>query len=451
MATATAKGLYHQALLDVRRELVSQITASDADENVLIAKARDKRIIQSVQASATAAPGPQSKKEKAEQLVTQVLEAVRTDETKVEEFLQLLEECLLGHIATYIRGKLREYARRHEEAGKASAKLEPVRTEDSAFVEAVESCESNSVPQGGTVDNGSTAAQHQMATTDATSGTPFRPLSTGVVVVEQGHTDNLAVDTEAPVSAIADTQPHTDGPPSVTTSTVPVLPEVKRMEQENKDLQAQLAQKTSNEDCLKKELKRVQNEKEESEKKLAQTKMELETVKKEKESQIQALKAKIEELQSERESQNQKNAAEKEKYEGEIAMLKQKLKEEKIKYNQDKLSLTREIHALELKIEQMKTREKEMELQISEEEKKILIEKGKCAKLQVEVAEGKQKNAEMQAEATKASSQRRVDELEREVVKIRLEHRNSIDENEQLKEELSTLRKKEFETNPDTS
>ena len=453
----------YETLREVREELVSKIAASTADENVLIAKARDKGLIQSIQASAAVAPGHQSKREKAEQLVNQVLEGVRSDETKTEDFLQLLVECSFADVAAYLREMLREGAKRRDEDGKASPrdpspplrpgsgyghlpKLEAASNRDSAFTEMGE--EDNRGDDAICV----THTQHQLATDDTASGASFKRLTTGVVVVEQDHTDNLTVGSDSPVSAVADTQPHSEGPPAVSGSSVPVLPEVKQMEQENKDLQAQLAQKTSNEDSLQKELKKVQAEKEESEKKLAKTRMELET----KDSQIKQLKAKIERLESERQTERENNAAEKERYAGEIAMLKAQLQEKEAEYGKDQITLRQKIHDLELEIEKMNTREKEMKWRIAEEEKKVLMENQKVLMESQKVFQEKEKCAKLQVTLAEENSKRNVEEvqkLQQEIGRIKFEHQNSLNEiekmrvnnateNEQLKEELSTLRRR---------
>lgn len=433
MATGT-NGAY-KVLLDVRKGLVSKIAASKVDENVLISKAqdKDKGLVQSVQATATLTLGPQSKKEKVEQLVTQVLEAVRTDETKIVVFLHLLEESSLGSIATYLRGKLQESGHKHGEetaspgdfrpynqpgpsSGSAygnQPKLEPASTGDSAFVEV-----STSVSLTNDTDG---SQQHQMA-----AATSFRPLSAGVVVVEQDHTDNLEIESEES-PAVPETQPHSEVPPSRTT----VLPEVKRMEQENKELQTRLAKKIAKEESLKKELEKVQSEKEESTRKLAETRREL----KKKDTQIRELQERMKNLQSELEDEKLHNAAEKEKYEGEITALKDQLQHQEAEYNKERLSLTKEIHALEIKVEQMNTREEQKKREIAEE-------RHKCAKLEVKIAEEKQKNAEMCAEKSKASEQnslKEIEDLKKKVERIELAHRNSIDENEELKKQLSSL------------
>lgn len=349
----------YQALREVCDDLVSKIATSSTDQNVLIARAQDKGLVQSVQASATVTlPGPRSKKEKAEQLVTQVLQAVKTDGTKIDAFLQLLEENSLGDIALYLRSKLQEYTRRHGEGTTApddlrpsqrpssgsgygtitehggQPKLEPARADDSAYVEA-----SNSVPQDG--DAGS--SQHQMAAADTTINTSFKPLSSSAgvvhVIVEQDHTDNLVVETEDPGLAVIETQPHFEGQSPVTSISVPVLPEVKRMAQENKDLQAQLAEKTNSEESLKKDLKQVQVERDKIQKELDKKEEELKAVKEEKDSQIQALKKKMDHLKEELKNEKENNVAEKAKYETEIKRLKQELKEKEDHYHKEKIRL----------------------------------------------------------------------------------------------------------------
>ncbi|CAI8030227.1 hypothetical protein GBAR_LOCUS17144 [Geodia barretti] len=105
----TSAGPGYNALLDVRTELVDKLVTCRADPNVLIVKAKDRGMIGSIQASAAVAPGSESGREKAEQLVNQILEATKTDDTKVEEFAQLLEENSLGEVAAFLRGKPTEH------------------------------------------------------------------------------------------------------------------------------------------------------------------------------------------------------------------------------------------------------------------------------------------------------------------------------------------------------
>ena len=413
----------YQVVRNVHSELAIKIATSGTDQNVLLAKAKEKGLVQSVQASATVTPGPQSKKEKAEQLVTQVLEAVRADGTKIDVFLKLLEESLLHNIATYLRSKLQGYAHRHSDetgdfqpshqacsgSGSKAAnhpKLEPARVDDSAYVEA-----SNSVHQ-----DGDTGSSHQMAAADTTINASFKPLSAGVVIVEQDHTDNLVVETEDPMSAVTDTQPHAEGPPPMTSSSVPVLPEVKRMAQENKDLQAQLAQ--------------VQVEKDMIQKELVEKEEELKAVKEEKDSQIQALKTEMERLKVELKNEKENNVAEKAKYEKDIKRLKQEMKAKEDEYNKEKIRLMEDKHKLELRIEKMHTKEERMLRQISEEKVKV-------AELRIEMSEQK--------------SERAVEDLkkqhEEEVAALKNEHRNSLEKTKELEEAIFKLRMR----NPDTS
>ena len=415
------------ALRSVHNELAIKIATSGTDQNVLLAKAKEKGLVQSVQASATVTPGPQSKKEKAEQLVTQVLEAVRADVTKIDVFLQLLDESLLDNIATYLRRKLQDYAHRHSDgtvspggiqpshqacSGSGSEatnqpKVKPTRTDDSAYAEA-----SNSVPQDGDTES----SQHQMASSDTTISASFKPLSAGVVIVEQDHTNNLVVETEDPMSAVTDTQPHAEGPSPVTSISVPVLPEVKRMAQENKDLQAQLAQ--------------VQVEKDMIQQELVEKEEELKAVKEEKDSQIQALRTEMDRLKDELKNEKENNVAEKEKYEKDIKRLKQEMKAKEDEYNKERIRLMEEKHKLELKIEKMHTKEERMLRQISDEKVKV-------AELRIEMSEQK--------------SERAVEDLkkqhEEEVSALKREHRNSLEKTKELEEAIVKLRMK----NPDTS
>jgi hypothetical protein len=437
----------YETLREVREELVSKIAASTADENVLIAKARDKGLIQSIQASAAVAPGHQSKREKAEQLVNQVLEGVRSDETKTEDFLQLLVECSFADVAAYLREMLREGAKRRDD-GKASPrdpspplrpgsghghlpKFEAASNRDSAFTEMGE--EDNRGDDAICV----THTQHQLATDDTASGASFKRLTTGVVVVEQDHTDNLTVGSDSPVSAVADTQPHSEGPPAVSGSSVPVLPEVKQMEQENKDLQAQLAQKTSNEDSLKKDLEQLHIMKDESERKLREKEKELEKVKEENDSQIKALTDQMKRLKQELQNERENNIAEKQRHEKEIKKLKQLLKEKENKYHEETLRLTNEKHQLELALERMKTSEERMKRQISEEK--------------VKYAELRADTSEQTTQRTREQSERAQQQHEEKMQSMEKKHRNSLKMNKELEDEIRRLRECQSNHEPDTS
>ena len=423
----------YRALRDVRDELVTKLVESEADENVLIAKARDRKIIQSIQASAAVGPGPQSRKEKAEQLVNQVLGAVRTDATKAEEFLKLLQEISLGHITDYLRGKLSEYAARRGagDDGHDQPKLEHAAvstTDDSAFAE-----DRTAALQDGEdePEHQDTVQQHRLATADGSEGTttPFKPLSSSVVVVEQEHGNNLVVSTDDISPSVADTQPHSDGPLAVTAggSSVPVLPETKRMQQENLELQAQLAEKTNKEEQLTHELVAMSLEKEKSEEILKEKEKELE----EKETQIKEMKAEMQRLQQELKEERENNIAQKKMLEEKIKDLERQLKEKEDSYAKEKLELVEQKHELQLQIEKMRTSEEKLKRQISEE-------KCKAAELLIKEKERDQRDT--------------IDELkkqhEQQVSSIRREHRNSVVE---MEKEITTLRKKKGTLEPDTS
>ena len=412
------------ALQEVRRELVEKIAASRADLNVLIAKSKNKGIIQSIQASAAVAPGHQSNnKEKAEALVNQVLEAVKADETKVGEFLQLLEECSLGDIAAYLRQKLEERARTRRRRGENPShhqdglpKLEPARTDDSAFAE-------DSVPRG--FNDGDDAMRQQEA---SGGGTSFKPITTGVVALQD---DGRGDGEESASPFVQDTQPHTEGQLSVTAgagSSVPVLPETKRLEQTNKDLQAQLSEKIRNEERLTEELEGVHRDKEEIEKELIEKEKELE----EKETQIKTLKAEMERLQEQLKSEKENNVAEKQKLKAKIKELEVQLKEKEDKFHEEKLSLITEKHNLELTMEKMRTNEERLLRQISDE-------KCKVAELNKEAAERNQKES---LDDMKKDYEKKMESMENN-------HRNSVVE---LEGEISRLRRLSCQTSePDTA
>ena len=432
--------LEYQALRHVRRDLIVKLVASKVDENLLIARARDRKIIQSIQASATVAPGQQSRTEKAEQLVNQVLEAVRTDTTKIDEFLQLLDDTSLGDIATHLRSKLHEYytARRKDresnrrpvDHSNCLPKLEhaPVSTEDSAYAEDRQTAlqDDDGRPPYHQSDTAGTA-QHQLATIEASESTStFKPLSNSVVVVEQQHTSNLIVSTYNTSPSIADTQPHSDVLPSVATgNSAVILPETKRMQQENQDLQAQLAEKISHEEHLVRELRAMSLDKAKSEQKLKEKEEQLE----QKEAQIKQMKAEMQRLQHELKEERENNVAEKKKLEEQIKNLEQQLKEKEDSFAKEKLELVEEKHKFELAIERMRTKEETMKCQ-------ILTEKCNVAELRVQIKEYGQKNA--------------IDEImrrhEQHVNTIKLEHQNSMAEKEK---EIVYLRKQSLE--PDTS
>lgn len=443
----------YQALREVYNDLISKIATSSTDQNVLIARAQDKGLVQSVQASPS---GPRSKKEKAEQLVAQVLQAVKMDGTKIDAFLQLLEESSLGDIAKYLHGKLQEYTRRHGEgtmspdylqssqrSGSSSGsgtitehgsqpKLEPARAEDSAYVEA-----SNSVPQ----DSYSGSTQHQMAAADTTISASISSSGVVHVIVEQDHTDNLVVETEDPGLAVIETQPHPEEQSPVTSISVPVLPTVKRIEQENKDLQAQLAEKTSSEESLKKDLEQVLVERDKIKRKLDEKEKELKAVKEEKDKHIKALESEVERLTVELKNEKENNVAEREENEKKIKSLIEKLKEKKDKYRKEKFRLLEEKHQLELKVQRMHTTEAEMNCRISEEKLKV-------AELQAKLAEQISQRAREQSERTVEDLKRQHQE---EMNSVRREHRDSIEKTKELEEIITKLKRETSKQEPDTS
>lgn len=449
-----AKDESYKALQDVGNELITKIATSSIDQNVLLAKAQEMGLVQSVQSvqtTATVTPGPQSKKEKAEQLITQVLEAVRTDKKNVDVFLQFLEDTSLSDVAAYLRDKLREYVHQHSEetmsqpsqpgscSGSRAAeygdqpKLQSASAYDSAFEET-----SNSVTQDG--DAGS--SQHQMAAADTTTNTSFKPLSSSAgvvhVIVEQDHTDNLVLETEDSVVAVNETQPHSQG---IVSSSVPVLPEMKRIEQENKDLQAQLAEKTSSEESLKKDLEHVQVERDKIKRKLDEKEKELKAVKEEKDKHTKELETEVERLKVELKNEKENNVAEKEDYEKKIKSLIEKLKEKKNQYRQEKFRLLEEKHELEIKVQKMLTTEAEMNRRISEEK--------------VKVAELQAKLAEQNAQQAREQSERTVEDLKRqhqeEMNAMKREHRDSIEKTKELEETIMKLRREKSKQEPDTS
>ena len=424
----------YPALRDVRRELVNRITDSEADENVLIAKAKDKGLVQSIQASATVAPGRQSKREKVGQLVNQAIQAIKSDETKLGVFLQLLEECSLGNIAAYLSEKREEHARARQRRTRQSTgrgndlpKLETAGADDSAFAE-------DAVPQS----NGTT--HHQLtATGGAGEGASFKPITSGVVYVEQNHGSNLTVESEDPLPSVEDTQPHTEEGLWLLVSasgSVPVLPETKRLEQANRDLQAQLAEKESEEKRLTEELEEVHMEKEKIERELEEKEKQLE----EKELQIKTIKAKMESLQQELKAEKKNNMTEKEKHEKEIEEYKRQLKEEEDMFLKEKLQLIEEKHELELKVQKMFTREETMKRQISEEQLKV-------AELHADASE---RNHKQELDEWKRKHEEEKKRHEKEKKKHEQEsrkNRNDIAEMQDKIRRLSSVRDSE----PDTS
>lgn len=146
----------------------------------------------------------------------------------------------------------------------------------------------------------------------------------------------------APKLPVPDTQPHSGETPPMASS-VPILPETKRMAQENKDLQAELAEKSFTVENLKKELRQAQVEKDVIQITLNEKERELQAVKEQMNNDIQALKVEIEKLKD-----NKTHLAEKEK---EIERLRKK--EEKYQNEIDELKEAK--HKLDLKIQKMES------------------------------------------------------------------------------------------------
>ena len=438
----------YQTLHGVREEIVEKINSSSADVNALIAKALLRKLIQSVKASAAVAPGPQARRGIAEQFVAEVLEAVRADASgeKTELLLSVLESSALHDIAAYLRGKLRansasDGSRRQEANGSPASpkfprdmpKLEPA-AEDSGVVIAkvcdngVGNSATASYTEGSEDRPNDNFTQHQMTADSTTSGRPSKPVSAGVVVVEQDHVDmDNHLEEGTSTSPVADTQPHTHSPPMVS-----VLPEVKRMQQDRQDLQAKLAEKTNSEELLKDELKQVRLEKKDREEKLKEKDRELQAVKKEKDSQITKLKeqigslqVKIGDLQEELSSERKSNAAQIQKFKYELSTLKQEMEEKEEKYNKDKLRLTEEKHALEIQIERMHTKEERMKRQISDEQVKVAKQEKTCAELKAQISQTLVEKLEKVHQDSIAENEQ-----------LKKERQDSIAENEQLKKEL---------------
>ena len=456
----------YQILHGVREDILEKINSSRADVvNALIAKALSRKLIQSVKPSTAAAHWPQAKRERAEQFVADVLEAIRADASgaNTELFIKLLEESALNDIATYLRGKLQEDSPLDESStneasrtptspkhppslrlsGSGGAyggqpKLEPV--EQDSAIASLEVVENGNSPNAVTHAHPELhTTQHQM-TVDHSSGATFSQISPGVVFVEDNHIENLVVDSQESSSpATSDTQPHTDGPPSVNQSSVPVLPETKRMQQVNQDLRAELAERKDKEEGLCKKLTKLECEKKDSEEKLKKKEEELETVQREKDAEIEGLKAQIKEKEkkmaelqkklSEREKENEES---REQYEQEIKALETKIEKMTEQYNSKGLELRLEISDLKLELEKMKTSEEKLRRQVSEE-------KENNANLRVEMADGKRKTAE---EKQKTAEEEKEQALQK--------HRDSLSRTEKLEKEVAALRQR-LNQEPDTS
>ena len=458
MATG-GKSSDNQVLLELQKEIVDRLIESGTDVEVLTTRAVSKGLIplQGLEANATSTA--RSGRERAEQFVGKVLEAIRGDPSgeRTTLFLQILEDLFLSPLSEFIRSKLAGGRKGtgdiHHDASPAhrpgplhqpprgayggQPKLAPADNEDSGIVKEGETNHKNDHANSGVevVVN----AQHKLAPANP-GGAGFTPLSNGVIAVQTEHSGNLAVSSEEDPPAIAETQPHTQhisSNPMITgvTSVAPVLEQL-RTEQEYQELKTQMAEMASHGECLQNELSQLKIEKEESEQKLKEKDEELERVKREKDAQIQLLKAKMEELKCKLSHQERENVALKKHYETEIAKLKEQLESKEKEYHAETLQLTKEKHELELKVEKMYTREEQMKRQISEEE-------ARSAKLQAKVAEEKQKNTEFKAQQEQKQHQE-------EMAALKLQHRESMTENEQLKEELAKL-KRQHNTEPDTS
>ena len=416
---ATGETPQYIALLDARTELLQRLEASNADPNVLIAKAKDRRVIESVQASAAVAPGQQYA-----HLVNQVLDAVRSNGEKAEGFVELLEESSLDDIASFLRGKLKEYSARRSTShrpqspdhrsspgsGVTQTNLKTGSVDDSAIDEEM----TNTV----FVENGSESpaadrAQRKLATVGQ-SAVAYTSVSGGVVYAEPVSSDNT-------VTSVEDTQPHSEESASVMAgSSLAVLPETVNMLQTIRDLQAKLAEKVDNEQQLLRQLEAMEVEQKESEEKLKEKERELD----QKESQIRELKAQVGHLQEKLRNEKQNNAAEKRRLEEKIEDLERQLKAKEEKFHKEKIDLMEEKFALRLEIQEMHTKEEKLRRQISEEKCKV---------------------AELCTQAVEDKTEREMKELkegyEERLEDMRQKHRNSVSEVQKIKKEIEDLMK----------
>ena len=243
----------------------------------------------------------------------------------------------------------------------SKTKPEPVSNKDSAFVEGISVAIINDEDEGNI----------QVETSTSSSGS-LKPISDGVIA-EENHSENLVEEADDPMPAVPETQPHSE--PPVTSNSV--LPEVKRMEQENKELKAQLAEKTN---CIESLKEKFEREKTEIEGKLYEKERELQSVKEQTNNEIQKLKLEIEALK-EWKNENKTNLAEKER---EIERLREK--EDKCQKEIDKLK--EEKHRLELKIEkteaELKGEIKILEEQIKQTQGRIEVQISESIKAKVE-------------------------------------------------------------------
>ena len=427
MATGTDLQTDYLALLEARAELVERIYASRIDPNVLIRKAKDRGVIGSLQATAPVAP-QQRRKEEAEHLVKLVVDAASKDgSSKVFAFLQLLEESSLHDAASLLSSKLSK--RRSEQQStppRGHAELPKVKPLNKAEPESGVVVEMSSLA----LDSPSPKAaawggRRQLAT--AGSGPSLLPGG-AAVYAEQERAENISVNSESEVTSVEDTQPHSEeSSAALGASSFNVLPETISMLQTNRDLQAKLAEKTNNEQELKKELDRVVIEKRENEEKLKETEKQLEK----KKSEIKELKAEMGRLQEQLKREKETNALEKKTLEEKIAYLKQQLKEKEEQFHQEKFDLMSEKHKLEIKIEKMHTKEERLKRLYSEE-------KCKVAELRTQAVE----------EKTEQALSKLKDEYEQQLEKERQSHRNSVTV---MEKELEKLRKQNSDVEPDTS
>ena len=431
--------------LDVRTELVEKLITSGADPNVLIVKAKDKGMIGSIQASAAVAPGSESAREKAEHLVNQVFEVVGADDTKAEDFAQLLEENNLGQVANFLREKLTErppvpdsppfplsmesYTPPQEPQQRlpgdgferSQPKLEPV--SDSGVVSQTNGT-SQTGQQNGNMSPEFDKTQHSRKASGGITAVPG-----ALVYAEQEHTGNLEAAPDNPVHSVADTQPHLEGSESMLGErSAQVLPETKNLLQKNQDLQAQLAEKNDNEERLQEKLEKMSIEKKESEEKLKQKDREIQEkesqmkqLKQEKEFEIKQLKKKVEHLEVELQTEKESNMIEKTDLQEKIRYLETQLQENEAKHNQEKFNLIEEKHDLQLQIQKMRTEEERLK-------RRILEEKCKVADLCTQAEKDKTERA---IQDLKREHDQQMEKYEQQMESMKQEHRNSLSQKDQ--------------------
>ena len=446
MATGTDLQTDYLALLEARAELVERIYASRIDPNVLIRKAKDREVIGSLQAAEPVAP-QQRRKEEVEHLVKQVMDAASKDgSSKVFAFLQLLEEeSSLHDAASLLRSKLSKRRseqqstprRGHAELPKLKplSKAEP---ESGVVVEEMSSLALDSPSPEAAVWGG----RRQLAT--AGSG-PSLLLGGAAVYSEQEHAENIPVDSENTVTSVEDTQPHPKGSTSVSST---VLPEARRMLEENLDLKAELAARLDKELRLQKELESMSRAKHESEEKLKEKERELQ----EKELQIVQLnvqrKKDVECLQQKLQSERESHVEIKKNLQEKIKFLENELQEKEAQYNQEKIELIQQKHELQLKIQEMRTEEEKLKREIMEEKVKVADLKTQAEKDKREIMEEKVKVADLKTQAEKDKNERIVKEHEQTVEEIKQKHRDSITA---MEDAIRQLKKQSSSKEPDTS